>query len=139
MKIYTKSISFSTKGNCDIIKITAALEGVLKESGVKDGVVSVFIPGATGAITTTECETGLIEDIKKMFRRIIPEKGDYLHDANHPQGNAPSHLRASLVGPSITIPVTDGVMTLGRWQEVIFIDFDNRPRQRNLVVKIIGE
>jgi secondary thiamine-phosphate synthase enzyme len=139
MKIVTLKIKFSSSGNCDIRNITEGVKENLRQSGLQSGTVTVFIPGATGAITAGEYESGLLSDMKNLFEKIAPEKTAYSHDTNHPRGNAPSHLRASLVGPSLTVPFEDGILTLGTWQQIMFIDFDNRPRQREIIVKIIGE
>lgn len=139
MKIETRKITFATKGDCDIINITNGVQGVLTETGLTTGLVTVFISGATGAITTVEYEPGLVSDLKNFFKRIIPEKDKYSHDADKPGGNAPSHLRASLVGPSLVVPFDRGVLQLGKWQQVIFIEFDNRPREREIILRIIGE
>lgn len=139
MRIKTYNISFSTKGDIDIKNITNEIKSVVRESNISDGMVYIFVPGATGALATMEYEPGLIEDTKNMFRRIVSDKENYKHDANHPQGNAPSHLRSTLLGPSLTVPISEGKLILGTWQEVVFVDFDNRPRNRKVVVKILGE
>ncbi|MFH0948290.1 MAG: secondary thiamine-phosphate synthase enzyme YjbQ [Elusimicrobiota bacterium] len=139
MKIFTDKIDFETKGNCDIVNITDEVFGVLKKSEIKNGLLNVFIAGATGAITTIEYEPGLVADFQNMLIKIVPENGEYQHNITHSDGNAASHLRASLLGPSLTIPVEKSKMILGTWQQIIFVDMDNRPRKREVVVKIIGE
>ena len=139
MKILTKKISFSTEGNCDILNITPDVQDRIKETKLSTGTVNVFVPGATGALTTTEYEPALVDDLKKFFGEIVAEDGKYRHDADSPTGNAPSHLRASLVGPSIVVPFEEGKLQLGTWQQIVFIDFDNRPRKRELILRIIGE
>ncbi len=139
MKIISEKITLDTKGDCDIIDITPKISSLLKNYGLKTGIVNVFIPGATGALTTIEYEPGLLEDTKKMFRDLVSETCRYSHDEGNPDGNAPSHLRASLVGPSLTVPFGNGILETGTWQQIVFIDFDNRPRSRKLIVKIIGE
>jgi len=139
MKIYTDKIVFKTAGDCEIVNITDDAAKILAKSGVKDGIMNVFIPGATGAITTIEFEPGLESDLKALLKNIVKEKGDYGHNKTHSDGNATSHLRASLLGPSLTVPIDGGKMTLGVWQNIIFVDMDNRPRDREVVVKIIGE
>ncbi len=138
-KFVTEYIELSTKGNIDIVDITSELKKLLDRSKVSDGILTVFVPGATGAVATIEYEEGLIKDTKELFLELIKENKKYYHDLSHAAGNATSHLRATLLGPSLTIPITDGKMTLGVWQQVVFIDFDNRPRQRKLIVKIIGK
>ncbi len=138
IKVHTGYIELSTKGSIDIINITQNLEKELINSGIYDGILTVFVPGATGAVATIECEEGLIIDTKEMFLELIKENKNYHHNKSHAQGNATSHLRATLIGPSLTIPITDGKLQRGIWQEVVFIEFDNRPRKRQLIVKILG-
>jgi len=138
-KFFTEYIKLSTKGNIDIIDITDELKKILIQSKVKDGILIVFVPGATGAVATIECEEGLIKDTKELFLDLVKEDKKYYHNLSHTVGNATSHLRATLLSPSLTIPIVDGELTLGVWQQVVFIDFDNRPRQRKLIVKIIGK
>jgi secondary thiamine-phosphate synthase enzyme len=138
-KFFTEYIKLSTKGNIDIINITDELKKILIQSKVNDGILIVFVPGATGAVATIECEEGLIKDTKELFLDLVKEDKKYYHNLSHTVGNATSHLRATLLSPSLTIPIVDGELTLGVWQQVVFIDFDNRPRQRKLIVKIIGK
>jgi len=139
MKIVTDKILFKTTGNCDIVNITEEVDAILKKSGIKNGLLNVFIPGATGAITTIEYEPGLAGDFQNLLKTIVVEKDNYGHNITHSDGNATSHLRASLVGPSLSVPVDAGKMTLGVWQNIIFVDMDNRERDREIIVKIIGE
>ncbi|MEW6040060.1 MAG: secondary thiamine-phosphate synthase enzyme YjbQ [Elusimicrobiota bacterium] len=139
MKILNSTIKLSTKGNCDIHNITATVREKLHNSKLKSGMITVFVPGATGAITAGEFESGLLSDMKNSFEKLVPEGEKYNHDRNHPGGNAPSHLKASIVGPSLVIPFEEGELQLGTWQQILFIDFDNRPRQREIIVKIIGD
>ncbi|OGS33896.1 MAG: hypothetical protein A2474_08225 [Elusimicrobia bacterium RIFOXYC2_FULL_34_12] len=139
MKIFTDKITFKTAGNCEIVDITGKTTDILKKSKIKDGILNVFIPGATGAITTIEYEPGLDADLRNLLYDIVKENEDYSHNKTHDDMNASSHLRASLLGPSLSVPVDNGKMTLGKWQQIIFIDMDNRPRDREVVVKIIGE
>lgn len=139
IKFNTEYIVLSTKGSIDIIDITDELKKLLNRSKISDGILTVFVPGATGAVATIENEEGLIKDTKEMFLELVKENKNYYHDLSHAVGNATSHLRATLIGPSLTIPITDGELTLGVWQQVVFIDFDTRPRDRKLVVKIVGE
>jgi secondary thiamine-phosphate synthase enzyme len=138
VEITTRKILLSTQGNCDIIDITAQVQEKLKETELSTGIVSIFIPGATGALTTVEYEPGLIDDLKNLFNKIIPERGGYSHDAGQPGGNAPSHLRASLIGPSIVVPFEERLLQLGTWQQIVFIDFDNRSRKREIILRITG-
>jgi secondary thiamine-phosphate synthase enzyme len=137
--IIQKKITLASKGFNDIIDITPELNTILKQSKFKDGHLILFVPGATGGLTTIEYEPGLLKDFPDMLEKIAPMNAGYHHDAAWHDGNGFSHLRASLIGPSLTVPFEHGRMTLGTWQQVIFIDFDNRPRQRNLHVQVYGE
>jgi len=134
----TGYIEFATKGDADIIDITGEVSDAVSESGVTDGIVVVFAPGATGAVTTIEYESGLISDFKSMLERIAPQNITYAHNLRWGDGNGHSHVRASLLGPSLSVPLIDGRMQLGTWQQIIFIDLDNRPRDRKLIVQIVG-
>jgi secondary thiamine-phosphate synthase enzyme len=139
MEIINEKISLKTNGDIEIHNITSLVKSIVEKHNIKSGIVTIFIPGATGAITTMEYEPGLIKDTQEMFKKIVDEKGKYHHDVSHIKGNATSHLRASLVGPSLTVPVVDGDLYLGTWQEIVFIEFDNRPRNREIVVTILGK
>lgn len=139
MPVITETIKFNTEGNTDIIDITERVAGCVNGSKLTEGIVTVFIPGATGGITTIEYEPGLIKDLKEAFDRLISEKIEYAHHLRHKDYNGHSHIRASFIGPSLTIPFLRGTIQLGIWQRVIFIDFDNRSRNRSLIVQIIGE
>jgi secondary thiamine-phosphate synthase enzyme len=137
--ILQKKISISTKGFNDIHDITPTLRDLLANSAIKNGHIIVFVPGSTGALTTIEYEPGLLQDLPEMLEKIAPMNTTYNHDRTWHDGNGYAHLRSSLIGPSITIPFEDGKMVLGTWQQVIFLDFDNRPRQRQLHVQMAGE
>ncbi len=140
MKIKEKILTFETNGDCDIKNITHEVSDFVGKSGVQEGIVTIFVPGATAAVTTMEYEPGLISDVKKFFKSLAPdEAGRWRHDAGSPTGNATAHLRATLAGPSLVVPFSDGQMSLGVWQSIVFIDFDNRPRSRKVILKIIGE
>lgn len=139
MEIIYDSIKLSTKGKVDIHNITRKVESIILKNSIENGLVNIFIPGATGALTTMEYENGLIKDTQEMFFEIIKENKKYYHDESHTIGNATSHLRASLIGPSLTIPIKGSKLCLGTWQEVVFIEFDNRPREREVLITIIGE
>jgi secondary thiamine-phosphate synthase enzyme len=139
MKFVSKKIDFSTKGNSEIRDLTDEVSKCLKRTNLSSGFVHLFIPGATGGLTTMECEPGLINDLQKTFQRIAPEDIEYLHNLTHTDRNAHSHICASLVGPSLCIPFEHATLQLGKWQQIIFIDFDNRPRQREVILQIIGE
>ena len=130
---------FSTDGDGTIIDITLNLTAILEESGIVTGQLTVIVPGSTGAITTIEYEPGLLGDLPEFFEKIIPSVSVYKHDETWGDGNGFSHLRSALVGPSLTVPVSEGRLVLGRWQQVVFMEFDNRPRNRKLHINIIGE
>lgn len=139
MKILSQEICFDTKGDTDIVDITAFVQEKIEKSSLKNGVIFVCSTGSTCGITTCEYEPGLVKDLKEFFERLIPKDGHYHHDAAWGDGNGFSHLRASLLGPSLAIPFAKGALCLGTWQQVIFVDFDNRPRRRTVVVQIQGE
>jgi secondary thiamine-phosphate synthase enzyme len=137
--VKSEKISLSSKGFSEMFDITQKVDKLVKKSGIKNGIVTVFVPGSTGGVTTIEYESGLIADLPEMFEKLIPYKAGYLHDATWGDANGGSHLRASLMGPSLTVPFNSGEMILGTWQQIVFIDFDTKPRSRELVVQIIGE
>jgi len=139
MAIITKKINLKTKGDTDIINITADVSSAVLNSGLKEGSVTVFVPGSTGSVTTVEYEPGLVQDLKNYFEKIAPKSGIYQHNTKWGDGNGYAHVRASFLGPGITVPFAKGKMLLGAWQQIIFIDFDNRPRDREIIVQIIGE
>lgn len=139
MPVKTFSIPLTTRGNTDIHNITIQVAGQVARSGLRDGTVTVFCPSATSGVTTIEYESGALDDLKRVFDEIVPPSREYAHNARWGDGNGHSHIRASLLGPSLTVPFRDGQLTLGTWQQVIFVDFDNRPRQRELIVQITGE
>ncbi len=137
--VITKQISFQTKGECDIIDITAQVQQQLSETRIKDGAVTVFITGSTAGVTTTENEPGLIADFKAMWERVIPKNGGYRHDRAWGEGNGYSHVRASLLGASLVVPFNNKKLALGTWQQIVVVDFDNRPRSRQILLQIMGE
>ena len=139
MKLVTRKMHFSTQGNCEIIDLTNKVKKHLKSANLNSGLANLFIPGATGGLTTMEYEPGLIDDLQKSFERIAPEETEYSHNLTHEDKNAHSHIRASLVGPSLSIPFENATLQLGKWQQIVFIDFDNRPRKRKIILQIIGE
>jgi len=128
-----------TKGYCDIVDITPRLLSILRRLLIANGLVTLFCPGSTGSITTIEYEPGVLQDLKEALERIAPSNIPYRHDERWGDGNGFSHVRAALMKPSLTIPVVDGKLTLGTWQQVVFIDFDNRGRHRNIIVPILGD
>jgi len=139
MAVITKTIQLETKGETDIIDITKRLAEALRESELANGAVTIFVSGATGALTTVEFEDGLIQDLKTAFEKIAPRRDEYAHNLRWSDGNGFSHVRASLLGPSLSVPFSKGKLLLGTWQQIIFIDFDNRPRSRELVFQFIGD
>lgn len=139
MTVKTGNINLDTDGRTDIIDITREMERLVVESGIKSGTVTVFCPSSTSGLTTVEFEPGAVSDLKRMFEELVPSNRDYAHNATWGDGNGQSHMRASLLGPSLTIPFIEKTLTLGTWQQVVYIDFDIKPRQRELVVQIIGE
>ena len=139
MTVKTGSISLSTKSDIDIHDITDAIANIVSSSGLKAGTVTVFCPSSTSALTTIEYESGAVSVLKRLFDVIIPHNREYAHNARWHDGNGHSHVRASLLGPSLTVPFVEGKLTLGTWQQVIYVDFDNKPRRRELVLQIIGE
>ena len=132
-------IHVQTGGDCEIVDITHAVAQEIEGSDIKDGTVTVFVPGSTGGLTTIEYERGVIGDFQSMWQRAVPRDIPYRHDAAWGDGNGHSHVRASLLGPSLVIPFVDRRMTLGTWQQIVFVDFDNRPRSRDIVLQIMGE
>jgi len=139
MAIVTERVSIKTKGESDIIDLTDDVEGAIGNSGLERGIATVFVPGSTGALTTIEYEPGLLRDLPAALERVAPRNINYEHDKRWHDGNGHSHVRASLLGPSLTIPFTNGELTLGTWQQIIFVELDVRPRTRDLVVQIVGE
>jgi len=137
--IKTEEIKFKTHGDGHIVDITDTLSKKIAESGLDSGTVTVFTPSATSALTTIEYEPGLLQDMPQLMEKLIPSKVPYHHDQTWHDGNGFSHLRAALIGPDITIPFSHGTLHLGTWQQVVFLDFDNRNRNRKLIVQIMGE
>ena len=137
--IVSEVISLSTKGFSDIIDITPSVRAIVEESKVKNGTLTIFCSGSTGAVTTIEYESGVLEDLKKAVERMAPSDIPYAHDHRWGDGNGFSHVRAALIGPSLTVPFLQGDLALGTWQQIVFIDFDNRGRQRNIRVLVMGE
>ena len=131
-------LSIRTSGNTDVIDITRPVSDHVAESGVEEGQVLVFIPGSTAAVSTIEYENGVIRDLKEAVERLAPEGIRYRHDARWGDGNGYAHVRAALLGPSLTIPLIGGRLALGTWQQIVLLDFDNRPRDRKILVQISG-
>ncbi len=139
MAVITKQIKISSKSENDIIDITEQVADAISESGISNGTITVFVSGSTGAITTIEYEPGLVKDFPEMLSRISPDDINYEHEQRWHDGNGRSHVKASLVGPSLTVPFKDGQLLLGTWQQIVFLELDTRARARTLVLQIIGE
>ena len=137
--VATKALSLKTNGHCDIIDITAQVNQQLAQSGINDGIVTIFIAGSTAGVTTIEYEPGLISDFQSMWQRNIPQNMAYDHDRRWGDGNGYSHVRASLLGASLVIPISNKKLALGTWQQIVVVDFDNRARSRQIVVQITGQ
>jgi len=131
--------TIETKGHSDIIDITQKVEKIVGDSGVKDGLVLVFVPGSTATVTTIEYEPGVLKDLKRALEKIAPESQDYEHNKAWGDGNGYAHVRAALMKPSLCLPVENGKVVHGTWQQIVLIDFDNRERKRKVVVKVIGK
>jgi secondary thiamine-phosphate synthase enzyme len=138
VRVVTDYVELDTPGNGHIARITEGVKSALAHTGLTAGTVTVFAPGATGAITTIEFEPGVVHDIQELFDTIVPPEKPYEHNVNLGDGNGHSHVRAGLLGPSLVVPFAEGHMLLGRWQEIVFVDFDARPRSRRVVVQITG-
>jgi len=139
MAVITKQFSLDTKGFSDMHNVTQQVAEIVDESGVSDGIVTVFTPSATSAFTTIEFESGALADFQRLFDEIADSTRDYKHNEAYHDGNGFSHVRAALLGPSLTVPFSNKKLMLGTWQQILYIDFDNRPRHRALIVQIIGE
>ncbi len=137
--VKTKRLKLSTKGRDHIVDITGEVAEAVSASKVVNGLVTVFIYGSTASVTTVEYEPGLVRDIKTIDEKLIPSSVSYAHDATWGDANGYAHLRASLYGPSLSVPIEKGAMTLGTWQQIIVIDHDNRPRNREVIIQIVGE
>lgn len=134
MKVFNQSLQLSTKGEISFVDISSMVQNVVEESGVKNGIAHVFAPHATGVLILTEYEPSLVADIKNALERLAPKRGDYAHPSN-----AHSHLRSMLLSPDKTLPVIDGQVTLGTWQSLVFVETDVYPRQRTIIVQVLGE
>jgi secondary thiamine-phosphate synthase enzyme len=131
--------SVRTTSNTDIIDMTHQVQEEIQRSTIRNGHVTLFVPGSTAALTTIEYERGVINDLRKAIERIAPKDLYYEHDERWGDGNGYSHVRAALLGPSLHIPIIDGRLTLGSWQQIVLLDFDNRPRKRRIVIQLMGE
>ena len=139
MEIHTKKLVEQTQGHCSIIDITAKVQEQVHSKKIQRGLATLFVSGSTAALTTIEHEPGLLKDLKEFLEKLIPSNRRYHHDDRWGDDNGFSHLRASLLGPSLQIPIEDGRLLPGTWQQIVLLDFDNRPRTREIVVQIMGE
>ena len=136
---FHENISIATKGYCDVVDITDHVAGAVQKSKISNGIVVVFVVGSTAAITTLEANANLEKDLNEALEIIAPKNKSYYHDEKWGDGNGFSHIRASLIGPSLAIPIVHGELTLGTWQQIVLCDFDNRSRKREIVVHILGD
>jgi len=139
MTVASKTIRLSTRGHCDIVDITSEVAREVGNSGINSGTATVFITGSTAGVTTIEYEPGLLADLKDMWDRVVPQNIPYEHDRAWGDGNGHSHVRASLLSASLTVPFVSKRLTLGTWQQIVVLDFDNRSRSREIVVQVMGE
>lgn len=139
MKVVSDTIKLQTQGEGDMIDMTSQLSNIVKESKIKNGTVTIFVSGSTAAVTTIEYESGLIHDFPEMLSRIVPKNLEYEHDNTWHDGNGHSHVRSSLIGPNITIPIIHGKLTLGTWQQVVLLEMDTRSRNRTVILQIMGQ
>lgn len=139
MPVRSLSLKLKTRGDADMHDVTEAVQRAVGESGLQNGTVTIFCPSATSALTTIEFEDGALADLRRALDEIAPPDGEYRHNLRWGDGNGHAHLRAALLGPSLTVPFVGGRLTLGTWQQIVYIDFDNRPRTRELVAQVMGE
>ncbi|HET89821.1 MAG TPA: YjbQ family protein [Chloroflexi bacterium] len=137
--VVSKELELHTKGHCDIQDITAQVASAVHGSGLQAGIVTVFCPGSTGGLTTIEYESGALADLRQVFDEIAPPDREYRHHLRWHDDNGHSHIRSALLGPSLTVPFVAGQLTLGTWQQIVFLDFDTRSRSRRLILQIVGE
>ncbi len=137
--VVTKYISVNTRGDTDVVDVTDECRDILRSAGLQNGTMTVFNPGSTGSVTTIEYEPNLVKDIKEALEIIAPRDKTYAHGQTWHDDNGSAHIRATLMGPSVSVPFVAGDLTLGTWQQIVFCDFDTRPRKRRLVVQLIGE
>lgn len=139
MTVTTKQLSINTRGEGDILDVTEDVAEAVVESSLKNGVVTIFVPGSTAALTTIEYEPGLLKDLPSTLERVAPKRLEYEHERRWHDGNGHSHVKASIIGPSLTVPFVNGRLTLGTWQQIVFLELDVHNRSRQLILQIIGE
>jgi len=137
--VITDEVHLETEGDCDVLDITPHVRDAVRASELQDGTVTIFCPGSTGGLSTIEYESGALYDLERTLDQIAPPDRDYRHHLRWGDDNGHSHVRAAMIGPSLTVPVVDGDLTLGTWQQIVFLDFDTRPRSRRLVLQLMGE
>jgi secondary thiamine-phosphate synthase enzyme len=136
MAVHTAELRFSTRGDGDVVDVTADVQGVVEEAGAGEGQALVFVRGSTASVSTMEFEPGGVHDLREMLERLIPTHGEYEHNRLNHDSNSHAHQRAAVVGPSETVPIVDGRLALGTWQQLVLLDFDDRPRERTVVVQV---
>lgn len=139
MPVRTYREQIRTQGECDVLDITATVASALSRSGLGEGIVNIFVPGSTAGVTTIEYEPGAVDDLRAAIERLVPRTARYRHDARWGDGNGYSHVRAALLKAGLAVPFQRGALLLGTWQQVILVDFDNRPRNREIVIQVVGE
>ncbi|HJX72983.1 MAG TPA: secondary thiamine-phosphate synthase enzyme YjbQ [Candidatus Deferrimicrobiaceae bacterium] len=137
--VFTETFSLSAKGFCDIIDVTGKVAAAVGRSGIANGLATVFCPGSTCSLTAIEYETGVLRDLANVIEKIVPSNVPYEHDRRWGDGNGFSHVRAALLKPSISVPLVNRNLALGTWQQIVFLDFDNRERRREIIVQVVGE
>ena len=138
MGVHTAELQFSTRGDADVIHVTAEAQAIVANAGIEEGTATTFVQGSTAAVTTMEFEPGGVHDLRELLDRLIPAEGDYEHNRLNHDTNSHAHLRAAIIGSSEVIPVREGRMALGTWQHLVLIDFDDHPRERTLTVQIVS-
>jgi secondary thiamine-phosphate synthase enzyme len=138
LTVHSAELRFSTQGDGDVVDLTEGVQRAIHSSGVEDGIATVFVPGSTAAVTAMEFEPGGVQDLREALARLIPAEGDYAHNRLNHDTNSHAHIKAAIVGPSESVPVRGGRLQLGTWQQLVLIDFDDRPRQRTVAVQVLG-
>ena len=137
--VITQELNLHSEADCDVQDVTPQVEQAVRDAGLQAGTVTIFCPGSTGGLTTIEYESGVITDLQQVMEEIAPRDRDYRHHLRWRDDNGSAHIRAALLGPSLTVPFVEGRLTLGTWQQIVFINFDTQPRSRKLVVQMMGE
>jgi secondary thiamine-phosphate synthase enzyme len=139
MTVHSRTIELSSRGHADVIDVTDRVRNLVRDSGLTHGIGCLFVPGATGGVTTIEFEPGCVADLKRAFEQLAPASGQYEHERRWGDGNGHSHVRAALLGPSLSFPFANGAPLLGTWQQIVFVDFDNKSRARELILQLVGD